>query len=706
MNADISTQKVAAGDDAGPWLAEIQRSIKNDEDWVVAGNDVLDRYIDRRRGEKDAYARTNKKTNILWANTDVLKAHLCVELGMPDVRRAFTQAGKKTKIAKVAASVLEKALSVQAQAYDVTHEFEDAIEDKLLPGRGVAWVELDDAEDEDGKLNWFAAKIVYVVWDRFHHGAAQRWTEVPWVAREHLYSKMDLEDNFKEYANDIPLDYEVIEGYSEKKDNENKTDTAYKRAMVYEVWAKDTRQRIFVAEGCDKVLQADDDPYRLQNFFPCAKPLYAVKTSKSLCPSPLYYQYVDQASELDRLTTRANRLIETMKYCGFYGGTGGGNDAAANELPDLSKMDDGQFAPIKNFAAFAGEGGLKDAFMVRDLEPIVAAFNAVQQQRSSLTQTIYEVTGIADIVRGQTNPNETLGAQVLKARFGSSRSSRMQQMVQRFVRDHYRIQSELIAEHYSRDQLQAMTGIVMPTLEEQDQANKAIQEYQQAAQQSQQTGQPVPQIDPDSQEELQAILSAIPWEDIKQVLRSNTRRMMLVDVETDDTEFADEEKDKESALEFSKTLLGILQETLPALKEEPILLPLVKETVLFISSKFKAGDAFEDVIEETFASIAKKQAAQAQQPPQPTAEQAKAQQISAVTQAKVQEHQADMQLSQQDAQQKQEIHAVDMKSRLADLTDKQQRLQLELQEAHAEFALKFGGMMPQAQPQMQQGALQ
>jgi hypothetical protein len=80
------------------------------------------------------------------------------------------------------------------------------------------------------------------------------------------------------------------------------------------------------------------------------------------------------------------------------------------------------------------------------------------KQRDMLVQAIYEVTGIADIMRGSSDPNETLGAQQLKAQFGSSRMKRRQRAIQKWIRDIYKIKAEIIAEHFEPQVLQDMTG--------------------------------------------------------------------------------------------------------------------------------------------------------------------------------------------------------------------------------------------------------
>ena len=466
---------LSAGDDATTWLQEISTAKKRaKEGWHEKGQAAIQRYRDERPSSGVRDSSSERRTNLFWSSTDTIMSHLCGDLGTPDVKRSFPQPGKKTKIARAAAEVLEKTLRVEDHAHDVQQQFESAIEDHLIPGLGQVWLDLDEAEDEDGETTWFEAKIVHVNWADFIHGEGRTWNELPWVGRRLLFSYADLKKAWPEDADEVPLNY-MLETADSKK-----SEQVYKRAEVYEIWVKETKQRIYVADDFKKLLQADDDPYRLKDFFPCPPALYAIKTSGDMTPVSFYHMYEDQISELDKLTTRAWRLVEALKYTGVYGWRGD------DTLPDIGRLDDGNFQPFKQFELLAEAGGLEKLFMVRDLAPISIALKGVYDQREIVKQAIFEVTGVADILRGASDPTETAAAQKLKARFGSTRASRRQRIVQRFVRNAYRLKAELIAEHYPREQLQEMTGILLPTKEDQDKARTALEQAKQWMEQAQQ----------------------------------------------------------------------------------------------------------------------------------------------------------------------------------------------------------------------------
>lgn len=471
------------------WHNQIDASLKREDKWRKRAEVVICRYMDERdRDEADV----ERRINILWSNTEVLKSVLFDELGSPDVRRTFPQPGKLNKIARTSALVLERALVACGNRYDVAGEIEDAVTDYLLCGRGQGWIEYDaEIVEKDGQqsVGYQEVKICHVPWDDWTHGPGKKWQQVPWVARMHLFTRDDFQAQFPEIdlgKHKVPFNFTLKEG-EKRTDEEGAGD--FKRAKLWEIWDKVSKTRIYIAEGYDWEIERTPDAYRLEGFFPCPKPLYGVKTPDRLIPQPEYCQYQDQAAELDRINQRIYVLVEALKYCGIYDGS-----AEEDTLGSIGSLADGQFLPYKNFAALSQGGGLAAAFQVRDLAPIAAAIQQLAQRAISLIQSIYEITGISDVIRGATDPNETLGAQQLKARFGSQRMQKRQKEVQTFVRNLYKMKAEIIAEHFERGQLQQMTGILLPSEAERAQARQRLamaermKAMQQAPQNMQQPG--------------------------------------------------------------------------------------------------------------------------------------------------------------------------------------------------------------------------
>ena len=71
--------------------------------------------------------------------------------------------------------------------------------------------------------------------------------------------------------------------------------------------------------------------------------------------------------------------------------------------------------PITNWAAF---GGTKEVIIWLPIDMIATTITALVMLRKQIIEDIYQITGMADIMRGATDPNETLGAQQLKTQYG------------------------------------------------------------------------------------------------------------------------------------------------------------------------------------------------------------------------------------------------------------------------------------------------
>ena len=121
------------------WQIELENAEKTEEEWRQRGRIVVERYRDERNVDGIGSA-DERKFNILWANTETLKGALFAKMAKPDVRRRFPNGNP---ITREIAKVLERTLSYANDVYNANKPIESALEDYLLPGRGVVWVVYD-----------------------------------------------------------------------------------------------------------------------------------------------------------------------------------------------------------------------------------------------------------------------------------------------------------------------------------------------------------------------------------------------------------------------------------------------------------------------------------------------------------------------------------------------------------------------------------
>lgn len=693
--ATKDTRAAAEGDtpeSAKFWRDEIEASGKRDKPWAKRARAVVDRY----RDERDRQQQSERRTNILWSNTELLKAVLFQGLGNADVRRRNPKKGKDAKAAKTSALVLENSLSYCADAYDANEAVECAVEDMLLPGRGQCWIvydaEVEEAEvdneeegDYEGEEAASAPEIAnqsvrfdHVYWDDYRTSAGRKEADIWWKARRHQYSRDELKKYFPDDAAKIPLDAQVLD----RPDQGNEDDDTFKRANVWEIWDKTKRERVYIAEGYETILRKDADPYKLRDFFPCPKALYGCKTTSTLTPIPEYTLYQDQAEELDQITTRLNRLIDALKRRGVYDASVEGAD---NQLSGLATANDNEFLPYKGFAALMEKGGLKNVFMTEDLVPIIQVVEKLYEQRATLVQTIYEVTGISDVIRGSSDPNETATAQRIKGQFGSLRIQKRQKKVQEFIRDLFRIKAEIIAEHFTREKLEEMTGIRLPLKAEVMQAQQTIQMLKAPPPPAQPPmpgmppaqPQPRPQPSRDEMVELTEIAKASPWEDVEAILRSDDKRGYKVDIETEATAQVDEQAEKQTRIELLTVMTDSLLKLVPAAKQAPEFAPIVKELLTFALGAFKVGRVLEETFDDVFQTLVDATPPQQQEDP--------------VAKAKAEEIQTKTKLAIEKAKGDQQVQGIKIKGDLAkqqmDIQGKQQEHALKREEMQQDMAM-------------------
>jgi hypothetical protein len=228
----------------------------------------------------------------------------------------------------------------------------------------------------------------------------------------------------------------------------------WSRADVWEIWSKEDRSVYWYVEGFDRVLDEKPDPLGLDNFYPFARPMMARPTTRNFLPRPDFVIAQDLYNEIDTLTTRINLLEKAVRVAGAYD----------KNSPEVAKLltDAGfnKLYPSENWAALAEKGGFKGVIDWFPLDQIVAAIGVLTEKRAEKIALLQQVTGWSDIMRGQSNPNETLGAQKLKTRFGGVRVERFQREFAGFASDLLRLKAEIVSKHYDPETIIRLSNVL------------------------------------------------------------------------------------------------------------------------------------------------------------------------------------------------------------------------------------------------------
>jgi len=546
---DIGTTPAA---EVKRWLLELKIADKTEREWRKEGQRVIDRY----RGE----TRQRNKFNILWSNTETLRPALYNSRPSPDVRRRFRD---KDPIGRVASTITTRCLEYAIDTTAFDDVIKAAVLDALLPGRAVTRVRYvpsfaqvgtpmghdEEAEEttheaQEGnqeELAWEQVDVEQVQWDDFRQGPGKTWDEVRWIAFRHRMTRDDMVKLNPEIGELVELD-------SADDDDVRKADSAvadmFKTCEVWEIWCKEERKVYFVAESYkDSPIKVEDDPLNLLGFWPIPKPMYAVEDAASLLPIPLYTLYEDQAQELETITNRINRLVKGLKLRGVY-------DATISELSQVMRGEDNDLIPAQNVSALLDRGGLDKAIWMLPVDHTIMVIRELIQHREQVKQTIYEITGISDILRGASVASETATAQQIKNKWGTLRIQRLQAEVQRYVRDLFRLMAEIIGEKFTPQTLAAQS-LQPPEL----------------------------------------VMQVMP------VLRSDMMREFHIDVETDSTVAASLESDMAGMREVLQGVVEFTQGIGPAVQSGAVPIEAAKETIMAIIRRSRMGNAVEDAWE-------------------------------------------------------------------------------------------------------------
>lgn len=610
--------------------------------WRERVKDIIKRYRDERNGNNAA-----KRYAMLWSNQETLAPAVLARVPTPVVGRRYKD---NDPVGRVSSEVLERAIGFTCDAYDFGAVLKGCRDDFLLVAQGQAWLRyvphFEDAEpnesnqvaDEDADAEttqmqdagaapavvWEECVCDRLNWDDFGTNVARSWAEVWMVWRRAFMTREQLVERFgEEIGKQVPLDWKS----STREDASVDQDKSGDKAAVYEIWDKNLKKAVWLSKGMpEKLLDEKDDPLQLTDFFPCPKPLLGTTGPDTTIPVPDFIYYQDQAQEIDDLTARIDKLMASLKIKGFYPA------ADKDKVEQLFNAENGTLIPVDSYAVLREKGGLQGMIDWFPVEKVIEVLKACVEARKQLIDDVFQITGISDIMRGDTDPNETASAQHLKSNWGSSRVRTKQNELARFARDIIRLKGEIIANHFSVQTLEKMTDV---KLFESPQAKQmAIQQFQMAAQQAQAMGQQPPQPTPDQMR----MVDDPTWAEVSGLLRDKTMRLFRIDIETDSTIEPNDQDEKMRRVEFITAVGKFLAEMLPVAQAAPNMLPVIAESLKFLVRGFRVGREMEDVIDKAMDKL---QAAagsapppqQGQPGPNPQVEQAKAQAATMSAQA-------------------------------------------------------------------------
>jgi hypothetical protein len=319
--------------------------------------------------------------------------------------------------------------------------------------------------DREPKLKFENVRIRFVQRADFRHQPARVWSEVGWVAFRAYLTRAEVKKRFGDkVGKDISVDADPVGSDAEEgREGRSGQNAAENKAVVWEIWNKAKNEVLWISPGYDDVLEKGRPYLNLDGFYPCPCPTYGTLTPDSLVPVPDFVFYQDQAAEIDQLTARIGALSDMLKLVMFYPAGPGGEGSPEIEKALSPGFENKGIAVPSNFAAFleGSKTGVPVAFLPTD--DTAKVIQACVELRKQLVEDVYQIIGISDIMRGATDPQETEGAQQLKAQYGGTRIKDRQAEIARFCRDIARLVGQVIAQYCSPQTIMEMTNIKLPS---------------------------------------------------------------------------------------------------------------------------------------------------------------------------------------------------------------------------------------------------
>jgi len=437
------------------WEKELTAAKRELEKFHTTGRKLIKRYLD----ERDTASSGDSRFNLFWSNIEVLKSSLYAKPPKVDVSNSYKDSNDD--VSRVVANILQRMLNNDVEEDDESTYPEvtrQSVGDYLIVGLGQIWyryeVETKKAATEaviDPQTGMTLAEPIeyeaithedapadYVYWEDFWWSPARVWQDVRWVARRVYMNREELIARFGEkIGRDIP-----VNKAKSKNDGVGPQNDPWEKAGVFEIWDKTTKCAYWHVMGYNIICDHKEDPLGLRGFFPCPQPLLANATTSRFMPRADYLLAQDQYAQIDEITTRLKYLIKACKVVGVYDK----NSTSVGRV--FAEGLENQMIPVDNWAAFAEKGGLKGQLDFVPVEMVAGVIERLTAQRDVIKGNLYEVLGIGDIMRGMTNPDETLGAQQLKAQFGGNRLQFKQQQIGCWVSSGQRIRAQIFCYHF------------------------------------------------------------------------------------------------------------------------------------------------------------------------------------------------------------------------------------------------------------------
>jgi hypothetical protein len=638
---------------AARWTIELEAAKKEQEKWHKQADKIIKRFLSK---SDEGAPASDQRVNLFTANVQTQRALMYGKTPKIECKRRFDDA--RDDVARVGAEILERLLNA-----DITRDgdgYRDALalalDDVLLPGMGQCRIRYEadfdmvdvppikkldpelgvEVELAPGyqKEEKSREDVItdHVQWRDFRWSPARTWGEVRWLAFRSYLTKDQISERYgKKVAKQVPLTSKGKGQSTEERAEPMKYDP-WSRAEVWEIWDKSDRKVYHFCQGAPEMLDVQEDPLELDGFFPCPRPLVANLTTDQFIPTPDFMLAQDLYNEIDNVSSRITLLERAVRVAGVY-------DAGSEGLQRLVNGDaENILYPVENWGAFLEKGGVQGAIAFLPLAEIVGALDKLRDYRSELTRLLYEVTGMSDIMRGQSTEGATATEQAIKAKFASVRMQYRQDEFARFASDLQRLRAEVISKHFDDANISERANV---------------------------TG----------MYDEQTIAAAI------ELLRKDSAKYRI-EVKPESVSLTDFAALQQERVGFLQAFTMFMQSATPMIQAMPEAATPLVEVLKWVMASFRGSSTIEGVMDQTLDMIK----AKLSQPPQPPPPDPKVEILKMKAQTDIgvakQKGQIDMAKGMMDMKMKAQTNQMDLQKKQADL-------QLDTQKQRMQFGMEM-----------------
>lgn len=571
---------------ASRWKQELDYAARKFGPWQKKGEEVVKTYLDQRITMDVPFTRLN----LFNSNITTLKAMLYGDIPKVDVARRYFD--PNDDVARVASEMLSRLLNQDLQKLGQTysHVMRQCLEDRLLPGCGQARMRYDCTIEEtpiaavyhpvtgaevspatsEKKVTKEWTETCYVPWLDYTWSPCRFWAEMRWQGFRTYFDKSEMTARFgEEIAKAVPYN---AKSPIDKEDNSGKKAEMWNKCEVWELWHKANKTVYWYSPGYSKTLDQKVDPLEIEDFWPSPPPMFSNLSTGEMIPVPDFVIAQDLYKGIDTLQERIQNLTEACKVVGIYDKT------STDKLSQLLKPGtENQMIPVDNWAMFSEKGGIKGVIDFLPLEMVVNALDKLIELQDRKVQQLYEVTGMAEILRGGGDPSASATQDTLKAKFGSIRIQALQDEFARFATDLQKIKYEIIARHYDEQTIIDCSNMASsPDGQNTDLINQAVQLLK----------------DPD--------VSA--WK---------------IEIRPESIAMTDYAQIRQERSEYINAVSLFMQSAAPLMEGHPEAAPVLMELLKWGLAGFKGSNSIEGVLDQAISAMTQKMQSDAANPQPP-----------------------------------------------------------------------------------------